>query len=127
MTPHDSEMSYGSLFARELVRALPWGIVFTLVLLIFLFGAKKSLTSTLDYALQSSTEQVKAMLLDPRIVGGVKSTVKKGISYSVMTGKDTLFRTVADPYFKDEVKKAIDYWVLTGDVDSPPWKKDKKK
>ena len=125
MAPQESQVSYVSLFARELVRALPWGIVFLIVLLIFLIGVKRNFVAMADFVLQSSTQQVKSMMLDPRIVGGFKNTVKNGVNYGVMMGKDTLFRTVADPYFKDEVKKAVDYWRQTGEDVTPPWRTKK--
>lgn len=125
MAPQESQVSYVSLFARELVRALPWGIVFLIVLLVFLIGVKRNFVTIADFALQSSAQQVKSMMLDPHIVGGLKNTVKNGVSYGLMTGKDTLFRTVADPYFKDEVKKAIDYWRQQGEDVPPPWRAKK--
>jgi len=126
MAQQESQTSYISLFARELIRALPWGIVFMIVLLIFMIGVKRNFMAMADYALQRSTQQVKSMMLDPRIVAGVKNSVKNGVDYGLMTGKETLFRTVADPYFKDEVKKAIDYWRTPGEDEPPPWRRKKE-
>ena len=92
------EDGLGRLFLRQLVMAIPWGIIFLLVLLIAAVGIKQQIKESIQYTARTCLYETAALAFDYRIVTTVKRNVKEGIEFLAKTARnEARFRTVCSP------------------------------
>lgn len=98
--------SLGRLFVKELVRAISWGIVFLLVVVVFFIGAKQNIKEAIDFSFKRAVGEVYFLVSNPE----VKQDIKEAIDFMSEQSTKQLKRLLSDPAFKQDLKEAIDLW-----------------
>ena len=68
----------GRVFLRELMRAIPWGVVLMIFLLIFMAFVKQDIKEAIDFTAQRATIEIKDFISDPE----VKQDLKEAVEYT---------------------------------------------
>ena len=113
-------MNEGSLIdvmIRETARAVPWGIMLLVVLLIGSMWFKQDAKQVAAFTSQAMVNNVKKAVLDPEVFIPLKQTAKEAVQYTAHTAiqeaKDAVLRSDTVVPIKHEVKKAIEYTAVT--------------
>jgi len=99
----------GKIFIRHLVMAIPWGLIFLLVLIIAAAGIKQQVKEGVQYAVKASIQESAALAFDCRTVTAVKKNVKESIEFIAKTARDEVKRLLNDPQVKQDIKEALEY------------------
>jgi hypothetical protein len=91
------EDNFGRLFLRQLVMAVPWGIIFLIVLFIAAAGIKQQVKEGVQYAIVESINEAAVLAFDYRTVTAVKKNVKEVKGF------------LNDPQVKQDIKEALEY------------------
>ena len=103
------ENSLGNLFVRHLVMAIPWGVVFLVVLFISAVGAKQQIKEGIQYAVKTSIHETAGFAYNYNVVVPVKRNVKEGIEFVAKTAKKEIKSLLKDPEIKQDIKEALEY------------------
>jgi len=103
------EDGLGRLFLRQLVMAIPWGIIFLIVLFIAAAGIKQQIKESIQYTARTCLYETAALAFDYRIVTTVKQNVKEGIEFLAKTGRNEIRDLLNDPQIKQDIKEAFEY------------------
>ncbi len=103
------EDTFGRLFLRQLVMAIPWGLIFLLVLFIAAAGIKQQVKEGVQYAIVESINESAALAFDNRTVIAVKKNVKEGIEFVAKTARKEVKGFLNDPQVKQDIKEALEY------------------
>ena len=103
------EDSFGRLFLRQLVMAVPWGIIFLIVLFIAVAGMKQQVKEGIQYAVKTSIQESRALAFNYRTVTAVKQNVKESIEFIAKTARNEVKRLLNDPEIKQDIKEALEY------------------
>ena len=68
----------GRVFLRELMRAIPWGVVLMIFLLIFMAFVKQDIKEAVDFTAQRARIEIKGFISDPE----VKQDLKEAVEYT---------------------------------------------
>ncbi len=97
------------VFVREFARAVPWGIVVIITVLICFsfisYGGKKMI----DYAQRNAANTIRQIVTDPVLVEGIKVNIKEGVEYTLTRAKTEIRNVLTDPELKQDVKEALEY------------------
>jgi hypothetical protein len=77
------EVSLGRLFVQEAVRAGTWGLIFLLVMGMFVTSLKKDIKRGIAFGVDRFVSKVVMTATDPALVVKTKRLVKNGIDYSI--------------------------------------------
>ena len=80
---NEKEISLGRLFVQEIVRAGTWGIIFLIVMGMFLTTIKQDIKEGIAYGVERIATQVTVQATDPYLIGKAKQLIKEGIEYSL--------------------------------------------
>ena len=68
----------GRVFLRELMRAIPWGAVLMIFLLIFMAIIKQDVKEAIDFTAKRARIEAKGLISDPE----VKQDIKEAVEYT---------------------------------------------
>ena len=103
------EDSFGRLFLRQLVMAVPWGIIFLIVLFIAVAGMKQQVKDGIQHAVRTSIYETSNFVFDYHIYTRVKQNIKEGIEFAAKTAKNEIKSILNDPQVKQDIKEALEY------------------
>lgn len=103
------ENSLSQLFVKNLVMAIPWGIIFFVVLLIALIGAKQQLKEAIQYGARTAIYESRNIGFDYNLVVPVKKNIKEGIEFAGETVKRELKNLLRDPQVKKDLQEIMEY------------------
>ncbi len=104
------ENSLVQLFVRNLVMAIPWGIIFLAVFLIVSLGIKQQVKEALQYTVRTSIYESAGFALDYPIFTKVKQNVKESVEFTAKTARNELRNLLADPQVKEDLKEIFQHW-----------------
>ena len=99
----------GSIFLKELVRAIPWGIVILIVLFISIGFLGRTLKNSIEFAQGGAVITATGLIANPEITELIKQNIKEGIEYSLAVTKREVKSILKDPQLKQDVKEALEY------------------
>ena len=99
----------GSIFLKELVRAIPWGIVILIVLFISIGFWGQTLKNSIKFAQGGAIITATCLMANPEVAELVKRNIKEGIEYSLGVTKREVKNLLKDPQLKQDVKEALEY------------------
>lgn len=103
------EDGLGRLFVRQLVMAVPWGIIFLIVLFVAAAGIKQKVKEGVQYTVRMTIYETAAIAFDPRMVVAVKQNVKEGVEFVAKTAREEVQGLLNDPQVKQDIKEALEY------------------
>lgn len=98
------ENGLGRLFVRQVIMAVPWGIIFLIVLFVAAAGMKQQIKESVQYTVRTTIHETSAIAFDPRIVVAVKQNVKEGIEFAAKTAREEVQVLLNDPQLKQDIK-----------------------
>ncbi len=103
------ENGLGSLFVRNLIMAIPWGIIFLAVFFIAMVSVKQQLKEGIEYTMNNAIHKAINTAFDSRLVSAVKKNVKEGAEFMAKTGTHEIKALLSDPHVKQDIKEALEY------------------
>jgi len=97
----------GTLFLRQLVMAIPWGIIFLLVLFISAAAMKQQIKESIQYGMRTAVYETAGLAY--QMVGPVKQNIKEGVEFVAKTAKKELKDLLSDSQIKQDLKEALEY------------------
>ena len=101
------ENGLGALFLRQLVMAIPWGIIFLIVLFISAAAMKQQIKESIQYG--ARTAVYETIGLGFQMIGPVKQNIKEGVEFVAKTAKREIKDLLSDPQIKQDLKEALEY------------------
>ena len=101
------EDGLGALFLRQLVMAIPWGIIFLIVLFISAAAMKQQIKESIQYG--ARTAVYETIGLGFQMIGPVKQNIKEGVEFVAKTAKREIKDLLSDPQIKQDLKEALEY------------------
>lgn len=103
------ENGLGRLFVRQVIMAVPWGIIFLIVLFVAFAGMKQQIKESVQYTVRTTIHETAAIAFDPRIVVAVKQNVKEGIEFVAKTAREEVQVLLNDSQLKQDIKETLEY------------------
>jgi len=101
------EDGLGALFLRQLVMAIPWGIIFLVVLFIAAASVKPQIKKSIQYG--TRTAVYETFRLGFQVAKPVKQNIKEGVEFVAKTAKKEIKDLLNDPQIKQDLKEAVEY------------------
>lgn len=105
-----NENSLGQLFVRNLVMAIPWGIIFLVVMLFVSIGIKQQIKEGLQFTARTAITETGNQLLDYHVFTRIKQNVKEGVEFTAKSAKSELRNLLHDPQVKEDLKEVFQHW-----------------
>jgi len=103
------EDNLGALFLRHVVMAIPWGIMFLIVIFIASIGIKQQIKEGIQYAFHTGIQETANFAYRYNTVVPIKKNVKEGIEFVAKTAKNEIKSLLQDPQLKQDMKEALEY------------------
>ena len=103
------ENGLGGLFVRNLVMAIPWGIIFLVVFFIAVVSVKQQIKESIEYTMNNVIHGTVNTAFDHRVVSAVKKNIKEGVEFVAKTGRNEMKSLLNDPQVKQDMKEALEY------------------
>ncbi|MDF1590719.1 MAG: hypothetical protein P1P89_04315 [Desulfobacterales bacterium] len=103
------ENGLGVLFVRHLVMAIPWGVIFLVVMLITSIGIKQQIKEGVQYAIRTGIQESASFAYNYQMVVPVKKNIKEGIEFVAKTAGHEIRAFLQDPQVKQDIKEAMEY------------------
>jgi len=103
------ENSLVQLFVRNLVMAIPWGIIFLTVFLIASIGIKQQIKESIQFATRMAISETSSLALSYPVFTRIKQNVKEGAEFAAKTAKNELKNLLHDPEVKKDLKEIFEY------------------
>ncbi len=103
------EKSYGQLFAKNLVMALPWGIIFLVVFSIASASIMQQIKESLKVTANTAISETGNFVKDSPRFTPIKHEIKKAVKFATKTAKDELMDLLNDPELKKNLKEIFEY------------------
>jgi hypothetical protein len=103
------ENGLGGLFVRHLVIAIPWGVIFLIVMFIASIGIKQQIKEGIQYAIRTGIKESGNFVYNYQMVVPVKKNVKEGIEFVAKTARNEIKALLQDPQVKQDLKEALEY------------------
>ncbi len=104
------ENSLGKLFVRNLVMAIPWGIIFLIVFLIVSVGVKQQIKESIQFATRMGIYETSRLALSYPVLTRIKQNIKEGAEFAAEAAKNELKNLLHDPQVKKDLKEVFEYW-----------------
>ncbi|MBW1798497.1 MAG: hypothetical protein JRJ21_08880 [Deltaproteobacteria bacterium] len=101
------EDGLGTLFLRQLVMAIPWGIIFLLVLFISAAAMKQQIKESIQYGVRMAVYETTGLAY--HMVGPVKQNIKEGVEFVAKTARSEIKALLNDPQIKQDLKETLEY------------------
>ena len=102
------ENSLGQLFVRNLVMAIPWGIIFLIVFLIASIGIKQQIKESIQFATRMGIYETSSLALSYPVFTRLKQNVKEGAEFAAKTVRQELKVLLNDPQVKENLKEILE-------------------
>ena len=102
------ENSLVQLFVRNLVMAIPWGIIFLVVFFIASVGIKQQIKEALQFTTRTAISEASNFVLDYPVFTRIKQNVKEGAEFKAKTAKNELRNLLNDPQVKEDLKEILE-------------------
>ncbi len=103
------ENSLGQLFVRNLVMAIPWGIIFLIVFLIASIGIKQQIKEGIQFAMRMGIYETSSLALSYPVFTRLKQNIKESAEFAAKTVKNELKNLLHDPVVKKDLKEIFEY------------------
>ena len=107
------QVNYGELIRRETVKAIPWGIMLLIVILVGGSFLKQNVKEGVEFALQSTMQEMKIAILDPEVFVPIKQNAKEAVEFVMSTtiseAKKAALDTDTFVRVKQNAKEAIEF------------------
>jgi len=103
------ENDLGGLFIRHLVIAIPWGVIFLIVMFVTSLGIKQQIKEGVQYAIRTGIQESASFAYNYQMVVPVKKNVKEGIEFVAKTARNEIKALLQDPQVKQDLKEALEY------------------
>lgn len=101
------ENSLGYLFIKNLVMAIPWGIIFLIVFLIVSIGVKQQIKESMQFAARMAITEMSTTVLAYPVFSRIKQNTKESIEFSAKALARELKGIVNDPQVKEDLKEIL--------------------
>jgi hypothetical protein len=91
------EDSLAQVFVKNLVMAIPWGIIFLIVLLIVFIGVKQQIKESMQFATQMAISETSRVVLDYPVFSRIKQN----------TFSHELKALLNDPQVRENLKEIL--------------------
>ena len=102
------ENSLGQVFVRNLVAAIPWGIIFLVVLLIASIGIRQQIKESLQFAAKMAISETSSKALSYPVFTRIKQNTKESIEFTAKTLREELKGLLNDPQVKENLKEILE-------------------
>ncbi len=102
------ENSLGQLFIKNLVMAIPWGIIFLVVLLVVSIGVKQQIKEGMQFAAQMAINETSRVVLDYPVFSRIKQNAKESIEFTASAVGQELKGLLNDPQVKENLKEILE-------------------
>lgn len=104
-----NEQGLIKLFLRNLVMAIPWGIIFLVVFFLAAAGVKQQVKEGIQYGAAVALIETADLASDYKVVTTVKKNIKEGIEFIAQTARSEIKKVLNDPQVKQDIKEALEY------------------
>jgi len=101
------ENSLAQLFVKNLVMAIPWGIIFLVVFLIVSIGVKQQIKEGVQFAAQMAISETSRVVLDYPVFTRIKQNTKESIEFSAKAFSHELKSLLNDPQVKEDLEEIL--------------------
>jgi hypothetical protein len=101
------EGSLAQVFVKNLVMAIPWGIIFLIVFLIVSIGVKQQIKESMQFATQMAISETSRVVLDYPVFSRIKQNTKESIEFSAKAFSHELKALFDDPQVRDNLKEIL--------------------
>lgn len=98
----------GSLFLRHLVIAIPWGIIFLIIIAIASYCLKQQVKEGIQYTFSTAIDETLNAAYRYQTVMPVKQNVKEGIEFAGSTVAREIRTLLQDPQVKQDLKEIFE-------------------
>jgi len=102
------ENSLPQLFVRNLVMAIPWGIILLIVFLIVSVGIKQQIKEGIEFATKMGIYETSNLLLDYPVFTRIKQNAKESAEFTAKTARKELKNLLNDPQVKKDLKEIFE-------------------
>ncbi len=103
------EKSYGQLFVKNLVMALPWGIIFLVVFSIASASIKQQIKESLKVTAKTAITETGNFVKNSPGFTPIKLEIRKAVKFAAKTAKEELMDLLNDPEVKKSLKEIFEY------------------
>jgi len=96
------------LFVRNLVMAIPWGIIFLVVFLIASVGIKQQIKEGMQFATRMGIRETSNFVLDYSVLTRIKQNIKESVEFTAKTARNELRNLLTDPQVKEDLKEIFE-------------------
>ena len=96
------------LFVKNLVMAIPWGIIFLVVFLIVSVGVKQQIKEGIQFASRSAIYETSNLALHYPVFSRVKQNAKESFEFAARSWRNELKILLSDPQVKDSLREIFD-------------------
>ena len=101
------ENGLGKVFIKNLVMAIPWGIIFLIVFFIVSIGVKQQIKESMQFAMRMAITETSRVALDYPVFTRVKQNAKESIEFSAKAFSHELKGLLNDPQVKEDLKEIL--------------------
>jgi hypothetical protein len=101
------ENSLAQLFVKNLVMAIPWGIIFLVVFLIVAIGVKQQIKESVQFAAKMAITETSNSVLSYPVFSRIKQNTKESIEFSAKAFAQELKELLNDPKVKEDLKEIL--------------------
>ena len=102
------ENSSGQLFVRNLVMAIPWGIIFLVVFLVVSLGMRQQLKESMQFAAKMAISETSSRVLSFPVFTRIKQNTKESIEFTAKTLRQELKGLLNDAQVKENLKEILE-------------------
>jgi hypothetical protein len=101
------EGSLLQLFIKHLVMAIPWGIIFLVLVLIISVGVKQQIKEGMQFAARVGITETSRAVLDYPVFTRIKQNAKESVEFSAEAFGRELKVLLNDPQVKKDLKEIL--------------------
>ncbi len=101
------EDTLARIFIKNLVMAIPWGIIFLIVLLIGFLGVKQQIKESMQFAARMAISETSRVVLDYPAFTRIKQNAKESIEFSANAFSHELKSLLNDPQVRENLREIL--------------------
>ena len=102
----EEKFPWVEIILKEGVRAATWGIVFLVIVTVFLFFVKQDIKDAIDFGAKRAVFEAVRYGTDPFLIGKGKQLIKEGVEYSIDMAGDKYREVLVETLQSAQVKSA---------------------
>ncbi|MBW2106942.1 MAG: hypothetical protein DRG87_04580 [Deltaproteobacteria bacterium] len=102
------ENGLGKVFIKNLVMAIPWGIIFLIVFFIVSIGVKQQIKESVQFAARMAITEASNNVLAYPVFSRIKQNTKESIEFSAKALGQELKGLLNDPQVKENLKEILE-------------------